>query len=344
MPQAAQSFTLPKRFYVPRCIGLSLGFLAVFASMPSGAPHHVVLATLILYCFAWPHLAYLLARLNTRPIDTERRSMLVDAFATGFFSGAMGFNPIPSVAIVTMISMNNMAMGGPRFMTSGLCVSALGAALAYWALKVPFDTSLTQSQILACLPLLVLYPISLGYVCYLTAIKLKAQKKQLSEMSRTDHLTGLANRGALNEILDQSFHAPRISLDNSVIALIDVDGFKQINDTFGHSAGDQTLQKISEIMRACVRENDTVGRYGGDEFCVILRNVTKAEAISVFERMRALAEQNGATVSGENRSTLSIGAAMYSPKANTSAMWIHLADAAMYQAKRGGRNKVVFAA
>jgi diguanylate cyclase len=344
MSRATQSLALSKRFYVPRCIGLSLGFITVFASLPQLYLHQQVLAALIIYCFAWPHLAYLLAKVSARPVDAERRSMLIDAFLTGFFAGAMGFNPIPSIAIVTMVSMNNIAMGGPRFMISGLIATMLGSALAYVGLGTPFNGALSQFQIAASIPLLVLYPLSLGYVCYLTAIKLSKQKKQLSQMASTDYLTGLANRAALNDILDESFRAPSAGLSNSVIALIDVDGFKQVNDTYGHSAGDRTLQKISEIMRACVREQDTVGRYGGDEFCVILRNVTKPEATRVFERMRSLAQQNFGGKAGEQRSTLSIGAAMYSSKANTSAMWIRLADEAMYEAKRDGRNKVVFAA
>jgi diguanylate cyclase len=344
MSHATQSLSLSKRFYVPRCIGLSLGFLAVFFSLPSLSQHRQVLAALILYCFAWPHLAYLLAKVSSRPIDAERRSMFIDAFSAGFFAGAIGFNPLPSVAIVTMISMNNMAMGGPRLMASGLFASALGAALAYAGVNTPINTVLSQLQVAACMPLLILYPLSLGYVCYLTAIKLTKQKKQLNVMSRTDYLTGLANRAALNDILDESFRAPGAGLTNSVIALIDVDGFKQINDTYGHSAGDRTLQKISEIMRSCVRAEDTVGRYGGDEFCVILRNVNKPEAIRILERMRSLAQQNASAQGDEKKSTLSIGAAMYSSEASTSARWIHLADEAMYEAKRDGRNKLVFAA
>ena len=328
---------------MPRCIGLSLGFLAVYVSLPSPHQHQQVLATLIIYCFAWPHFAYLLAKASSRPVNTERRSMLIDALSAGFFAGAMGFNPIPSVAIVTMISMNNMAMGGPRFMTSGLFASALGGALAYIGLDISFHSALSQFQIAACIPLLVVYPLSLGYTCYLTAIKLNKQRKQLSQVSRTDYLTGLANRAALNDILDESFRTPGVGLNNCVIAFIDVDCFKQINDTYGHSVGDRTLQKISEIMRACVREQDTVGRYGGDEFCVILRNVTKSEALGVLERMRSLAQQNATVQGSAQRSTLSIGAAMYRSEARTSAMWIHLADEAMYEAKRDGRNKVVFA-
>jgi len=343
MSSFPQSLTLSKRFYLPRCLGLTLGFVAVYASLPGRQEHWPVLAILLMYCFAWPHAAYLLARMSTRPVDVERRSMLTDALAAGFFAGAMGFNPIPSAAVLTMVTMNNIAMGGPRFMAAGLAASLAGAAVAGLVLAVPFESALSQVQIAASMPLLVLYPMSLGYVCYVTAAKLTRQKKQLSQMSKTDYLTGLANRAALNAILDESFRAPDAGLNDSVIALIDVDGFKRINDTYGHSAGDRALQSISDIMRSCVREQDTVGRYGGDEFCVILRKVTQTEAGHILERMRALAQQHAGALGGEQRPTLSIGAAVYSAHARTSAMWIHRADEAMYEAKRDGRNKVVFA-
>lgn len=343
MSRAVHSNSLAKRFYVPRCIGLTLGFLAVWASLPDGPWHGSVLALLAVYCFGWPHVAYLLARTSVRANDVERRSMLIDAFAAGVFAGAMGFDPVPTAAITTMVTMNNMSTGGPRFMANGLAASLAGATLAYAALGTGFNSALTQVQMLACMPLLVLYPLSLGYVCYLTAAKLHSQKKQLSQMSRTDYLTGLVNRAALNDILEESFRAPGTGLHNSVIALIDVDGFKRINDTYGHSAGDRALQHIAEIMRTSVRDHDTVGRYGGDEFCVILRDVSQLEAAQILEQMRALAQQHAGAQGGEQKSTLSIGAAVYSSVVSTSAKWIHLADEAMYAAKRAGRNKVVFA-
>jgi len=343
MEPATQSMTLAKRFYLPRCVGLGLGFLALFANLATLPYGQLVLVLLIVYCFAWPHIAYLLARMNARPVDMERRSMLVDAFSAGFFAGAMGFNPIPSTAIVAMVAMNNMAMGGPRFMASGLFASGLGAALAYLALGVPFHSALTAYQIAACVPLLALYSLSLGHVCFITALKLTRQKKQSRQVSRTDHLTGLANRAALKDILDESFRTPAASLENSVIALIDVDEFKHINDTYGHSAGDRTLQKISAIMRGCVRDQDTVVRYGGDEFCLILRHVSLSDAVASLERMRLLVQQAGEDLGFEPGPTLSIGAAAYNANANTSARWIHLADEARYEAKKRGRNKVVFA-
>ena len=335
---------LPRRFYLPRCLGLSMGFLAVFFSL--SAPRHgrLVLGVLISYCFLWPHLAYLLARSSARPVDTERRSMLVDAFTAGLFAGVMGFNPIPSVCILSMVTMNNMAMGGPRFMGRGVLASLLGAGVIYFTLGTPFHDMLSRAQIAACLPLLVLYPLSLGYVAYLTAIQLIKHKNQLRDMSRTDSLTGLTNRAAFNEILDDWVRAPGSDIHRSVVALVDVDQFKDINDKFGHIAGDRALQKVARIMLSCVQEQDTVARYGGDEFCVILRNISKVDAAGVFERMCALAQPDAHRRHDEPVPTLSIGAAMYSPHARTSAMWIHMADGAMYEAKKGGRNRVCFVA
>lgn len=333
---------LPRRFYLPRCIGLGLGFLAVYPSLPGETSKHAsALVLLAVYCFLWPHAAYLFARASSRPIDVERRSMLVDACAAGFFATLTGFDPIPSIAIVSMVSMNNMAMGGPRFMLCGTLLSVLGVVLGYVTLK-PIQETLEHREVLTCIPLLLLYPLSLGYVCYRTARSLQCQKKQLSIISRTDYLTGLLNRSALNEVMENFMCDQVVDLRHNVLALIDVDRFKQINDRLGHSVGDSVLKEISKIMRSCTRKNDTIGRYGGDEFCVILRNVSHAEAIQILERMRASAHEASFTDGNVTAAlgTLSIGAAFYHPLSNTVAKWMDRADNAMYEAKRNGRNQV----
>ena len=87
MTRPTQSITRAKRFYMPRSIGLSLGFVTVFASLPAAPAHRLALALLIGYCFGWPHIAFLLAKRSDRPLDTERRNMLFDTFAAGFFAG-----------------------------------------------------------------------------------------------------------------------------------------------------------------------------------------------------------------------------------------------------------------
>lgn len=345
MTKPARNMMLPRRFYLPRCIGLGMGFLAIYPSLQAvPSRHDVALVLLLAYCFLWPHVAYLLARASSKPIGVERRSMFVDACAAGFFSGLTGFDPIPSVAVVSMVSMNNMAMGGPRFMLAGALLSLFGSIFGYIVFQTGPDALTQRTQVLSCIPLLILYPLSQGYVSYRTARSLQYQKKQLSIMSRTDYLTGLLNRSALNEIMENFIIDQVVDLPHNVVALVDVDGFKQINDRFGHTAGDEILQKITNIMRSCIRANDTIGRYGGDEFCVILRNVTRVEALQIFERMRARADAarlmngNEAVAVG----TLSIGAAFYHPLSNSVAKWIDRADRAMYEAKKNGRNQVSF--
>jgi diguanylate cyclase len=346
MTHSVRNMMLPRRFYLPRCIGLGLGFLAVYPSLPTvSSRHDLALVLLLAYCFLWPHAAYLLAKASSTPIGVERRNMLVDACAAGFFAGLTGFDPIPSVAIVSMVSMNNMATGGPRFMLMGVLLSLFGAILGYLVIP-PGPDAMAHREVLTCIPLLILYPLSVGYVCYRTARSLQYQKKQLSIMSRTDYLTGLLNRSALNEIMEEFIDDQGVDLPHNVVALIDVDGFKQINDRLGHSAGDGILQEITNIMRSCTRAQDTIGRYGGDEFCVILRDVNRAEALQILERMRARAHAASLTKGNTAAAlgTLSIGAAFYHPLSNTVAKWIDRADYAMYEAKRNGRNQIFFTA
>jgi diguanylate cyclase len=336
-----RGMSLPRRFYGPRCLGLALGFLTVYASLATPAGQLTALITLLLYCFAWPHLAYQLAARSAHPARCERRSMLFDAMAAGYFAGAMGFNPLPSVVIVTMVVMNNMACGGVSFLLRGALATALGAGVAWLSLSATLVHLPSAGQVNACLPLLVLYPLSLGYVCYLTATQLARHKDELRVLGNTDHLTGLTNRKALNDLLER-FDEGHPSDVGNVVALIDVDHFKQINDRHGHLFGDRVLEHIAQVMRACVREQDTVGRYGGDEFCVILRDVSRSQAQAILERMRRLAERPDSASALPLASTLSIGAALYVFEARNSSSWLHEADVALYQAKRDGRNRVAF--
>ncbi|WPO98074.1 diguanylate cyclase [Pseudomonas sp. HR96] len=332
--------SMPRRVYAPRCVGLTLGFIAVYFNLLPGASYGSVLGLLIGYCFVWPHLAFLASRRSCAPMRAEYRNLFIDALAVGFFAGAMGCNPLPSVAIVTMIGMNNMAAGGLRLLLQGGAVSLFGLAIAWLGLQPGAVGQPSAGQVNACLPLLVLYPMSLGYVCFITTSKLARHKDQLDILSRTDHLTGLTNRKALNDLLEAQFAGEP---GECVVALVDVDHFKQINDRHGHLAGDQVLARISRVMLECVREHDTVARYGGDEFCVILRQVDETQAEQILERMRCLAAQMDTGLGVPLRPTLSIGAALHHPRALNSVMWLNAADTALYRAKREGRNRVAFA-
>jgi diguanylate cyclase len=172
------------------------------------------------------------------------------------------------------------------------------------------------------------------------AIKLSDHKRALRALSRIDSLTGLLNHGSWKDLLHLKFHKCQQQQTHGTIALIDIDHFKQINDTHGHIAGDAVLRQLSLELRRHLRENDLAGRYGGDEFCVILPRMNQEEAAQVMERMRETFSNYRAPHIPELRVSLSIGLADFQPSFTSAAMWLNAADRALYAAKDNGRNRV----
>jgi diguanylate cyclase (GGDEF)-like protein len=169
--------------------------------------------------------------------------------------------------------------------------------------------------------------------------------KRIEELSRTDRLLAIYNRGALDERLQEEFN--RAQRYNRPLALIilDVDGFKDYNDHYGHQAGDAVLRSVAEAIKASVRKTDFVGRYGGDEIAVLLPEANLDEAVRTAERAKHVMADLKITFGGKSRAgalTLSAGVATFNASAmSTAADLIKQADAALYRAKKEGRNKVV---
>lgn len=166
--------------------------------------------------------------------------------------------------------------------------------------------------------------------------------KTLNHLSTTDSLTGLLNRRALNDKLGHEIErAGRYNNDLSLI-ICDVDLFKHINDTYGHTAGDRALTAVSGVLRRTLRKADILGRYGGDEFMIILPETSHAGALSLAEKVRDAVEGLELDLPGNKRTrlTLSIGvASCCMPEDNLDTL-VSLADAALYRSKEAGRNKI----
>jgi len=121
------------------------------------------------------------------------------------------------------------------------------------------------------------------------------------------------------------------------LLLVDVDEFKPYNDTFGHPAGDDIIRGVSKLLRQCARTHDIIGRYGGDEFTLILPNTGRAGAIAIAERIRRAIQ----AAAWPNRAmTASLGVASLSASTQSGLALVTEADKALYEAKRAGRNRV----
>ena len=166
---------------------------------------------------------------------------------------------------------------------------------------------------------------------------LRAKNEELEKLSITDGLTGLANhRFLMQRLNEEAIRSSRSERPFSVL-MVDVDHFKQYNDSFGHPAGDEILKSVAHLLRECTRTVDCVGRYGGEEFAIIMPETDNAGAIVVAERIRTrIADEEF-----PNRAiTLSIGLAEFPGDASTAPATIAIADQALYQAKRAGRDRV----
>jgi diguanylate cyclase (GGDEF)-like protein len=155
--------------------------------------------------------------------------------------------------------------------------------------------------------------------------------------ARTDDLTGLANRRALDEEIAQAFARARRSQRPFAVVMVDIDRFKFINDTHGHGAGDATLAAFATRLAGALREPDRAYRYGGEEFCLLLADTDLAGARALAERVRGhILRPFDGTI---REMTASLGVSAWQPQDSADALF-HRADRALYAAKRNGRDRV----
>lgn len=166
---------------------------------------------------------------------------------------------------------------------------------------------------------------------------LRTKNDELERLSITDGLTGLANHRFLMQRLgEEATRSDRTERTFSAL-MADVDHFKQYNDEFGHPAGDEVLKQVAAVLRDCTRTVDCVGRYGGEEFAIIMPETNIDGALTVAERIRA---RVASAVFPNRRITLSIGVAQYDKENGPPQATLAIADEGLYEAKRGGRNRV----
>lgn len=164
--------------------------------------------------------------------------------------------------------------------------------------------------------------------------------EELKTASRVDGLTGLYNRRYWQERFDEVFKLSKRREKPSTAMMLDIDHFKRINDTYGHQAGDKVIKMLAALIKRCIRETDLAGRYGGEEFAIILTDSALDNAKVVAERIRQFAQRLEVEHEGKTiRFTISLGLAEFDSNIKGAMGWLELADQALYEAKQNGRNQ-----
>lgn len=173
-------------------------------------------------------------------------------------------------------------------------------------------------------------------------VRLRNERNQLRSRASTDSLTGALGRRALEEAVQAEYRAQK----PFAVLFVDIDHFKRVNDTFGHQTGDLVLREVALTLQEGRRGSDACGRYGGEEFVMVLRQVNVQQALVAAERHRErVRSMTFEEFGGPPRVTVSIGVAVFDPSKpdDNAHMLLHRADMALYEAKRAGRDRVVVA-
>jgi diguanylate cyclase (GGDEF)-like protein/PAS domain S-box-containing protein len=168
-------------------------------------------------------------------------------------------------------------------------------------------------------------------------LNLQKEKDIFKEISELDDLTNIANRRSFDERLDNSISDAMLKNAKFSLIMFDIDRFKEINDTFGHQAGDAVLSELAFLIKENIRKNDFFARFGGEEFMVISNNIGIGGAVELAEKLRLKIETNG--FSSKINVRCSFGVTAYK-REDTAESIIKRADEALYKAKENGRNRV----
>lgn len=326
-----------QRDYFPRGVGLALGAIAVGSVLYTSGAGWAWWVLLLLNAFAWPHIAYVLARRSADPERFEHANLMLDSVFVGVWVAVMQFNLLVSGLIAGMVWMDNMAVGAERFFLKGLAATALGVAVGILLVGPGWAPEPTLLQTVCSLPMLLIYPQLIGLWDNRITRRLNEKRRTLEKLSQLDGLSGLNNRQYWEYLARAEFNRVRRRDLRCSMVLLDIDRFKEFNDTHGHIAGDAVIRTVGRVLHAHTRREDPIGRYGGEEFALILTDADAQAALAKAEDIRAAIHRESRD---RHAITISAGVAELTADLDDLSTWIERADEALYRAKHRGRNRV----
>jgi diguanylate cyclase len=333
---------LVKRIYPPRVIGMAIGFISIAGVLYQQGSAPGIWGLAVAIAFIWPHVAYNTAMRSKNPVAAEYRNLLVDSFIGGLWVPLLSFSLVPCVTLFLMVTLDNVSVGGFRLAIKGLLAMIPG--LVVGILIGGYNVNLEPSMLIlwTTLPAMLFFPIGVSAISYRLSQRLRVQKEKLERASQTDGLSQLNNRKYWEDLVTREFHRTRRSGRTMSLIMLDIDHFKKINDSYGHLAGDGVIRAIGQLFNDALRRYDLAGRYGGEEFAVLLPETSLQEALVFAERLRVAVEAMEVAPHSIH-CTASLGVAQMDGTTADYHELIQKADQALYRAKDEGRNRVVAA-
>ncbi|MDN4382296.1 diguanylate cyclase AdrA [Citrobacter portucalensis] len=333
-----------RRIRLPRAVGLGGMFFPIASVLVSQPITGGWWLLLVGWAFVWPHLAWQLASKAIDPLHSEYTNLKADAILAGMWMGIMGINLLPSTALLMIICINLMGAGGMRVFIAGAVLMVVSCLVTLQLTDIPVAFSSTQLGVLLSLPVLVVYPLLFAWVSYKTLIRLAKHKRRLQVMSTRDGMTGVYNRRHWELLLRNEFDNCRRHQRDATLLIIDIDHFKSINDTWGHDVGDQAIVALTRQLQMTLRGSDVIGRFGGDEFAVIMCGTSASSAIAAMSRVHERLTQLRLSCAPQVDLRISVGVAPLTSETEHYREWLKSADMALYKAKNSGRNRTEAAA
>ncbi len=329
-----------RRMYLMRILGTFLCFFPILSVLIERQQPQFLMMLLGINAFVWPTVAFLRARKAPMPREAEQQNLLVDAAVGGFWIAMMACNPLPSVTIATILMTDRLSAGGVKLMRKAAGTLLAGFAVSWVLTGMPFTPYVSQRTMLATLPLISLYVLALSLLTDSIAVKLRLKSQELERIAMLDPLLDIANRRLLEQRIAWELIRLKQHCGHSLLMFIDLDNFKEINDSFGHKVGDVMLKTVSQILQMATRPTDTPARLGGDEFVILLPDTSPEEGRAIAQRIMDATSVVTERPHHHQTLTLSIGIADALPEMNEVTDWLQAADSALYEAKRRGKNQI----
>ena len=305
---------------------------------------------------AYPQVVYWRALRAADTQKAELQNLVFDCFIVAIPTAVLGFPLWPTYTLLITTTMNNAFTSGMRAVVLALVAfaagSLLGGSLAGFPVRPDTSIVVTALSIFA----LTWFLLSIGSTAYERALKLRSTREelkrriaeidalqvQLREQAIRDPLTGLYNRRYLQSTMDREMARCARDRTPMCVMLLDLDFFKRINDRHGHQAGDEVILSMAKMLSSESRQQDVPCRYGGEEFMLLLPNMSLAAARQRAEDWRRRFAEMRIDAGGQCiGTTVSIGIAEFPAHGKTAQALIECADQAMYRAKSAGRDRVV---